>query len=217
MAPLPWILACALATVGLILADRRGSLAGRWATKPLASAAFVGLALACGASGSVYGLVVLVALLLCLAGDLLLIPDRTGPSFLAGLACFLLGHLAFGVAFLQLGPDWTWTGAALLVLAGPALLVLRWLWPRLRGPMRVAVPAYVVCIAAMVSLAVGAGWAERRWELPVGAVLFFVSDLSVARDRFVAPGWVNRLWGLPLYYAATSLLALSVLAYRSNG
>ena len=43
-----------------------------------------------------------------------------------------------------------------------------------------------------------------------GAVLFAVSDISVARDQFVRPAFINRLWGLPLYYAAQLLLAGSV-------
>ena len=40
------------------------------------------------------------------------------------------------------------------------------------------------------------------------AVAFYLSDVSVARDRFVAPGFGNRIWGLPLYYAAQLLFAL---------
>ncbi len=43
-----------------------------------------------------------------------------------------------------------------------------------------------------------------------GAVSFYVSDLSVARDRFLAPGFSNRIWGLPLYYGGQPLLAWSV-------
>jgi hypothetical protein len=38
---------------------------------------------------------------------------------------------------------------------------------------------------------------------------FYLSDLAVARDRFVARAFVNRLWGLPLYYAAQILFAVS--------
>ena len=41
----------------------------------------------------------------------------------------------------------------------------------------------------------------------LGAGLFLVSDLFVARQRFVAPGFVNRLFGLPLYYVGQLLLA----------
>jgi hypothetical protein len=43
-----------------------------------------------------------------------------------------------------------------------------------------------------------------------GALLFYLSDLLVARDRFVRPGIVNRVVGLPLYYAAQLLLASAV-------
>ena len=41
----------------------------------------------------------------------------------------------------------------------------------------------------------------------VGALGFFLSDLAVARERFVAKGFTNKLWGLPLYYGAQLLLA----------
>lgn len=44
--------------------------------------------------------------------------------------------------------------------------------------------------------------------LLAGAFLFFLSDLSVARERFVAPGFANKLWGLPFYYGGQLLLAL---------
>jgi len=39
---------------------------------------------------------------------------------------------------------------------------------------------------------------------------FAASDISVARDRFVAPAFINRAWGLPLYYVAQISFALSV-------
>ena len=35
--------------------------------------------------------------------------------------------------------------------------------------------------------------------------MFFLSDLCVARDRFVSPGWENRAVGLPLYFGAQLL------------
>ena len=45
-----------------------------------------------------------------------------------------------------------------------------------------------------------------------GALAFYLSDLSVARDRFIREAFVNRLWGLPLYYGAQLLLAATVRA-----
>lgn len=204
---------CVLATIagllGLLLAEARGSRSRIWVAKPLASAAFVVAAWSAGAQSSAYGRAVLVALALCWLGDVLLIPSGRA-TFLAGLVAFLGGHVAFGVAFVLRGvtPGATAAGIALLLL--PAARVWRWLAPRLDGAMRVAVPVYIAVIAIMVALAAGSAWQRPGWMLLAGAILFFVSDLSVARDRFVRAGLVNRLWGLPLYYAAQLLFAASV-------
>jgi hypothetical protein len=48
--------------------------------------------------------------------------------------------------------------------------------------------------------------------LLAGAVLFALSDVFVARDRFVHSGFANRQWGLPLYFLAQLILAASVAA-----
>ncbi|MDR9452217.1 MAG: lysoplasmalogenase family protein, partial [Acidimicrobiia bacterium] len=72
------------------------------------------------------------------------------------------------------------------------------------------VVAYVVIISAMVATAVGATSAGAPGLVVVGAIAFFISDLAVARDRFVAPGFGNRVWGLPLYYLGQILLAGSI-------
>jgi hypothetical protein len=46
--------------------------------------------------------------------------------------------------------------------------------------------------------------------LPIGALAFAASDISVAVDRFVKPAFVNKLWGFPLYYVAQLLITLSL-------
>ena len=45
-----------------------------------------------------------------------------------------------------------------------------------------------------------------------GALAFAISDLAVARERFVTPSFVNGAWGLPLYFAAQLTLAGTVTA-----
>jgi hypothetical protein len=40
-----------------------------------------------------------------------------------------------------------------------------------------------------------------------GAFSFYLSDIFVARQRFVTPSFFNRLAGLPLYYLGQFLLA----------
>ena len=70
----------------------------------------------------------------------------------------------------------------------------------------------------MVLVAGGPPAARCVWQAAVmtAAVAFYVSDVSVARDRFVAPGFGNRIWGLPLYYGAQLLFALSTGWLWSN-
>lgn len=43
-----------------------------------------------------------------------------------------------------------------------------------------------------------------------GAVLFYLSDLAVARDRFVKSSFLNRALGLPTYYLGQLLLAFTI-------
>lgn len=203
------VLFTAVFVVLLLIAEQRGSARGKWLTKPLASAGFLWTAVQAGALGSTYGRVVLVALLLCLLGDVLLIP-KDKRIFLAGIGAFLLGHVGFGAAFVVRGVAQPPALIASALLAPGVLWVALWLSPHLRGAMRGAVAAYVLVISAMVALATGTFGHTFDPRILVGAVLFFVSDLCVARNRFVAPGFPNRLVGLPLYYAAQLLLAASV-------
>jgi hypothetical protein len=44
----------------------------------------------------------------------------------------------------------------------------------------------------------------------LGAILFYLSDLAVARHRFVKAEFLNRGIGLPLYYAGQVLIAMAV-------
>jgi hypothetical protein len=49
-----------------------------------------------------------------------------------------------------------------------------------------------------------------RFLVIFGAVSFYISDLFVARDRFLKTEFVNRLIGLPLYYGGQFLFAFSI-------
>jgi uncharacterized membrane protein YhhN len=77
--------------------------------------------------------------------------------------------------------------------------------------MRPAVLAYITAISLMAWAALSAvlGGPGPAIAL-IGALLFYISDLAVARDRFITRSFVNRLWGLPAYYTGQVLLALSI-------
>lgn len=202
---------CAVFVALHIASEHQGQKILGALSKILASASFLGVAWFVSAGASVYAKIVLGALALCAVGDVLLL-SRATPAFLGGLVSFLLGHVALGGAFATLGLARGWMPAALLVLGAAGALVLRWLIPHVERPMKAPVLAYCAAISAMVALAVGAYGKGAPWIVPLGAALFYLSDLSVARDRFVKPGFVNRLWGLPVYYASTLLLAWSARA-----
>ncbi len=198
--------AVTVASVALLLeSSRRGSRAGERVFKPLASTAFVAAAVANGAQRTPYGAAVLAGLAFSWCGDVLLL-SRAKRVFLAGLGAFLLGHVAYAVAFVRRGFSPGAALAALAALALPLALVRRWLLPFVDRPMRAPVLAYMAVITVMVALAVGTVAARGEPWVLVGAVMFYLSDLSVARDRFVAPGWRNKVWGWPLYFGAQLVL-----------
>ena len=203
---------CLLTVVCLVLlliAERQESRAGVWIAKPLASVGFLWAGFAAGALDTSYGRWVMAALVLSFWGDVLLIPAARA-SFLAGLVSFLLGHLAFAGAFAVRGLSWAWVGAAALAVVPAAALALRWLRPHVEAGMRGPVLAYVAVISSMVLLAAGTVGADVRSAILIGAVAFYVSDLAVARQRFVVRTFANKVWGLPLYYGAQLVLASTV-------
>lgn len=202
----PYLL-CAAAVAGLLWAERRGSRAGLWLTKPVASLAFLWVALSSGALETTYGQLVLLGLALCLLGDLLLIPLDRPTVFKGGVFAFLAGHLAYSAAFLTRPLDPAGLAVGGVVLAIVLLGVLRWLGRSLPADMVWPVRTYMLVIGVMSALACGVSAAGGPWAVAVGALAFTASDISVARDRFVRHGFVNRAWGLPLYYAAQLLIA----------
>ncbi|MBL8419240.1 MAG: lysoplasmalogenase, partial [Dechloromonas sp.] len=185
---------CAVAVAGLLVAEYRESRRGLWLAKPVASAAFIWLGLASGALGSGYGRWVLVALLLCWLGDVLLIPRDQPRVFKAGVFAFLLGHVAYGAAFLTRPLDPYGLAAGAVIVGVVILTVLRWLGKSLPADMAGPVRTYMLVIGFMSALACGVTAAGGPWAVAVGALAFTASDISVARDRFVRHQFINRAW-----------------------
>lgn len=194
---------------GLLWAEAHRS---RWKVplKLTASTGFIIVALGAGASDSAYGTWILVGLGLSWIGDAALL-GRSDRTFLLGLGSFLLGHLAYVMAFLTTDLDPT-VPALLFGLAWLVVVIqiARRLLPHVTGRMLTPVIAYITVISVMVVLAGPAGAGRGSLLIPLGAVAFAVSDIAVARERFVRRDVTNRMWGLPLYYVGQLLLAMSV-------
>jgi uncharacterized membrane protein YhhN len=192
----------------LLVAEARNARGWALTFKTGASLSFVLLAVALGAVGNGgFGAFVLAGLVLAAIGDVALaLPGER--AFLVGLSSFLFGHVAYVAACAAVTPPSEWLSPAALlppIATGAAYALLA---SRL-GSMRAPVVAYMLTITVMVVAALGvrrAGYVHGD-ALLAGALLFYVSDLSVARDRFVAREFVNRAWGLPAYYAGQVLMA----------
>jgi uncharacterized membrane protein YhhN len=208
-------LTCAFSVALLLVAERRGSQRGIWIWKSLAAASFLTAAWIWGAPASTYGRWIGLGLALSACGDVLLIPRKVGPWLTLGIFAFLTGHLAYAAAFLSL-PQATW--ALVPAALGCALLIWRvdrWLAPHLEQGFLWPVRCYFAAIGAMAVLALGAVGAGAPLSAGLGALGFMASDLSVARERFVAKGFENAAWGLPLYFGSQLLLAWSSAAFAA--
>jgi len=204
------ILVCVVAVVGLLVAEKSGSRWGIWLTKPVAAGAYVWAALNWGALETSYGRWVLLGLVLCFWGDVLLIPKNRRSWFRAGIIAFLSGHLAYISAFLSLPTGKVGLLVGILLAAILAWFVMSWLEPNLPAGFRRLVVIYVAVICSMVVAACAAADGSGFWSIALGSSLFAISDVSVARDRFVAKAFANRAWGLPMYFTAQLILASTV-------
>ena len=134
-----------------------------------------------------------------LAGD----GDRWLP---AGLAAFLLGHLAYIRLFMAEGggvgalmaEQWRAVGVVGALIGGVTMVI--WLWPGL-GRLRPAVVAYAAALALMTAMAFTLPWI--LWPAVVGAAAFFLSDAILSAELFkgLRRPWTSQaVWWL--YYGA---------------
>lgn len=186
-----------------------GNRTAEYVAKPLTMVVLIGLALALHPTSDAQRWWFVAALVLSLAGDvfLMLPSDR----FVAGLASFLLAHVAYVVGFLIVSPG----SPAPIVTTALVLVVSAVLWNRLRNGMRssgqsaflVPVTAYVVVIAAMVASALASGNAVAM----IGAVLFMISDSIIGETRFVGSRRHERIAIMSTYHLGQILLVLSLV------
>jgi uncharacterized membrane protein YhhN len=198
-----WLMGlCALFVLGTVLSEKAAHSLGAALCKPAASACFLGVGWLEGRDNPL----LLVGLLFGAVGDVALLARTAKTPFLIGMISFLAGHIAY-VGLLLQGEVALWP----IGLAGLGLLfslrpLFGWLSPGVPSRLRLPVAAYVLTILTMVAVAVGRGLRDSPGLL-AAALLFAVSDLFVARNRFVQNDWKNRAIGLPLYYTAQMMFA----------
>jgi uncharacterized membrane protein YhhN len=136
---------------------------------------------------AMFALLVALGMTLGLVGDLLLadaLPVTQG--FLAGMAAFALGHIAYIIAILSLTPQVQWAVAGIALLVG----LTGWYLVVFRGGkdsmiLRWAALPYALLLATTAGVAVGLAIQTPAFlPLALGAALFLASDLLVAGEQF---------------------------------
>jgi len=150
---------------------------------------------------------VIIGLAFGVAGDIYLVGSGAANNFLAGLICFLIGHIFYIAAFRVPGRPLNRKAAVAVGIPGMAVLAVL-LPPVLKTAPVMAGPVgvYGIVILVMVYFGVTRGMPV----LAVGAVLFAVSDTFLAYNRFVAPHPVLPVVVWSTYYAGQALITLSV-------
>lgn len=176
--------------------------------KPLTLVALTGTALALDPADPTVRTWFVVALVLSLAGDVLLM--LPGDLFVPGLGSFLLAHVAYVVGLVLAGLDplgvlagLVVVGAAFVVVGVPLVRGIRRTEPAMAPP----VVAYMGVISAMVVCAVGTGHGLAI----AGALLFFASDSLIGWGRFVKSHDWGRVAVMVTYHVGQTLLVLSLV------
>jgi uncharacterized membrane protein YhhN len=155
---------------------------------------------------------------LSLVGDVvLLISDRL---FVTGLVAFLLAHLAYIVGFNLPLPVFRFP---MLLLAGVVILISWKIYRYLSSGIKKhgvllqrAVLLYSIVITGMLLSALittlRADWSLNQALLvSLGATLFYLSDILLARITFIAPLRNGRLTVMVAYHLGQSLLLIGAL------
>ena len=187
--------------------ERRGARTVELISKPATTVLVILLAATADAPAIQVTLAV-VALVLCLAGDVALL----GPPslFLLGLVAFAAAHLVFIALFVQFGV--THRGLAGGAIIGGAVLaatVGKIILVNARARQRTLGRAVAVYLLVILSMAVF-GWGTGLVLVLVGTTAFVVSDSLIGWDAFVRPQRWLPLAIMITYHVAIVSLALAV-------
>ena len=156
-----------------------------------------------------YKIPIVIGMLFSLMGDIfLMLPS---DQFLIGLICFLITHVCYIVAFLfdsRFGrPLWPY-----LLLAAIAIAIFELLSAGIDPAMKLPVAIYAAALSFMTAQAIARNSQQKnRGSLiaAIGAVLFLISDTTLAYDRFIAGFLAAHGMILVTYFAAQYLIAFS--------
>ncbi len=157
--------------------------------------------------------VILIGLIFCLIGDVVLLEEA---QFIYGLLAFLAAHLLFCYGFYdQNSSQLGFISLALFALIGVSYFVF--LLPNLGG-LAIPVAVYILVIVCMSWLATEMYLSNKSTSslaIFVGAILFLISDATLAYNKFVGEFSYSSVAILSTYWLAITLFAYSTVATKS--
>jgi alkenylglycerophosphocholine/alkenylglycerophosphoethanolamine hydrolase len=166
-----------------------------------------------------------LGILLSLAGDALLI-SSLNRFFLAGLAAFLLAHLAYMIGFNIPIPEisaWGFVLAVIIGLGGMRIIrrIIAPLAATGQGHLRIPILVYNIAVSlmllsAMIKLSDPAWNTNAAVLVSVGAFLFYISDIILAWNKFVSPIQHGRIYNIAIYHLGQIALIAGVIAQFKN-
>jgi uncharacterized membrane protein YhhN len=207
-AALLFVLTLAVAVADWI-AVHAGNRRVEYIAKPLTMVVLIAAALVIDPVDASVRTAFVIGLVFSLLGDVLLMSRRS--FFVAGLASFLVGHLAYIVGLQLRGQSGLWFVIGLAVVlvgvVGIGVPIVRAVQDGAEPSLAVPVTAYMVVISVMVASAFG----TRNGFAIVGALLFYASDALIAWNRFVHEYPWGRLAIMSTYHIGQIGLVMSLV------
>ncbi|XP_078387986.1 lysoplasmalogenase TMEM86A-like isoform X1 [Cetorhinus maximus] len=164
-----------------------------------------------------YSKKILIGLLFSALGDVFLTWGDQG-FFIHGMVMFGISHILYSWAF-GLQPLRLWLALLLLALGAAFYTAV---YSYLQGPMVYALAGYILVLGMMSWRAMARAACSpyrRSWGrgcTTAGAVVFIVSDLVLAVDRFCFPLAHARAFVMSTYYTAQMLITLSIIEHSDQ-
>lgn len=209
------VIAVAVNVTALIRAEFRNARTHIYMFKPLSTLLVITIAVLSffePYANRTFSIFIVLGLLFSFAGDVALMFQENRKAFLIGLVAFLIGHVAYVIGFSIFTGFSNLDIVTIIILLVAGFGFYQLLKPHL-GSMKIPVILYMIIISIMVNrafaaLASPAFEHAQAWMIAMGALLFYLSDVMLAANKFWKP-WRYSRFSLALYYAGQVLIALS--------
>ena len=164
-----------------------------------------------------YSFLILMGLLFSFGGDIALMFQQKRRYFALGLVLFLLAHIVYTIVFSLFDRFSTYDIISGIILLAAAFAIYTLIKSNL-GTLRISVMVYIIVISVMVNRAISTFDSSildflQAVMIASGALLFYISDIILAADRYWKSWKYNRI-SLAFYYIGQFLIALSASYFK---